>query len=201
MKPFLKTLFSLFAILGVTVGEVKSSTITDLGANRLSEVTVSAKMTDHQSIMSNPVVQDMHKAQGEFWSIPAPQVVLGVLPIGGVAEGVAWAGRGAKALFSGSKAAKAAIPQYTKSSLKLGQQMHKAYKVDLHNPSRQMFKEYRGISGIRPDFVDLSTKIIYELKPFNPRGIQMGTQQLNRYKTIFETKYPGTTWKTVLDLY
>jgi hypothetical protein len=104
MKLFLKTLFSLFAILGVTVGEVKSSTITDLGANRLSEVTVSAQMTDHQRIMSNPVVQGIHRAQGEFWDSPATQVVLDLLPVGGVA----WADRDAKALFSWSKAAKVA---------------------------------------------------------------------------------------------
>jgi hypothetical protein len=50
------------------------------------------------------------------------------------------------------------------------------------------------------DFVDLSTKTIYELKPFNPRGIQMGTQQLNKYKSLFEQRYGGT-WNTVLDFY
>jgi hypothetical protein len=89
--------------------------------------------------------------------------------------------------------------QYTKSSLKLGQQMHKAYKVRLENKITT-FKEFRGIKGIRPDFVDLSTKTIYELKPFNPRSIQMGTQQLSKYKFLFEQKYGGT-WNTVLDFY
>lgn len=54
--------------------------------------------------------------------------------------------------------------------------------------------------GVRPDFVDFGTKTIYELKPFNLRGIQMGTQQLNKYKSLFEQKYGGT-WNTVLDLY
>lgn len=86
--------------------------------------------------------------------------------------------------------------QYTKSSLKLGQEMHKAYKVGANG-----VKEFRGIKGIRPDFVDFSTKTIYELKPFNPRGIKRGTQQLNKYKSIFEKEYPGTVWKTVLDFY
>ena len=37
--------------------------------------------------------------------------------------------------------------QYTKSNLQLGLQMHKAYKIDLHNPSKQMFKEFRLHSG------------------------------------------------------
>jgi hypothetical protein len=107
MKLFFKISFFICSMV-ITVGEVKSSTITDLGANRLTGATVTAKMTDHQRIMSNPVVQNMHKAQGEFWDNPATQVVLGLLPIGGVAEGISWAGRGAKALFSGSKAAKVA---------------------------------------------------------------------------------------------
>ena len=63
------------------------------------------------------------------------------------------------------------------------------------------FKEFTGIKGIRPDFVDFGTKTIYELKPFNPRGIQLGTKQLNNYKSIFEREYPGTIWETVLEHY
>lgn len=61
-------------------------------------------------------------------------------------------------------------------------------------------KEFRGIPGIRPDFVDLSTKTIYELKPNNPRAIKQGLKQLEKYKTIFEQQRGGT-WKTVLDTY
>jgi len=78
--------------------------------------------------------------------------------------------------------------------------MHKGYKLAEHAPEFGRFKEFTGIKGIRPDFVDFGTKTIYELKPFNPRGIQMGTQQLNKYKSLFEQKYGGT-WKTVLDHY
>jgi hypothetical protein len=85
--------------------------------------------------------------------------------------------------------------QYTKSSLQLGQQMHKAYKVGANG-----VKEFRGIKGIRPDFVDFSTKTIYELKPFNPRAMQQGMKQLDKYKSLFEQNYGGT-WKTVLDTY
>lgn len=40
-------------------------------------------------------------------------------------------------------------------------------------------KEFRGIPGIRPDFVDFSTRTIYELKPFNPNAMWKGMNQLN----------------------
>jgi hypothetical protein len=89
--------------------------------------------------------------------------------------------------------------QYTKSSLSLGRQMHTGYKAGLAD-GVTTFKEFTGIKGIRPDFVDFGTKTIYELKPFNPRQIQLGTKQLNNYKSIFEQNYGGT-WKTVLDFY
>jgi hypothetical protein len=90
--------------------------------------------------------------------------------------------------------------QYTESSLALGREMHAGYKLSEHAPMLGRFKEFRGIKGIRPDFVDFEIKTIYELKPFNPRGIQMGMQQLNKYKSIFEQNYGGS-WKTVLDHY
>ena len=90
--------------------------------------------------------------------------------------------------------------QYTKSSLALGREVHAGYKVAEHAPALGRFKEFTGIKGIRPDFVDFGTKTIYELKPFNPRGIQLGAKQLNNYKSLFEQNYGGT-WKTVLDHY
>ena len=90
--------------------------------------------------------------------------------------------------------------QFTKSSLKMGRDIHKLYKADLHDPTKGLFKEFRDIKGIRPDFVDFNTKTIYELKPYNPANIKLGTQQLNNYKSIFEQKYGGT-WNTVLDFY
>ncbi|GAB3351388.1 hypothetical protein GCM10027566_09620 [Arachidicoccus ginsenosidivorans] len=89
--------------------------------------------------------------------------------------------------------------EFTKSSLKLGQQMHKEYKVE-DVVEGIAVKEYRGIPGIRPDFVNFSTKTIYELKPNNPRAIKQGYKQLAKYKGIFE-KQLGGTWKTVLDTY
>jgi Restriction endonuclease fold toxin 9 len=89
--------------------------------------------------------------------------------------------------------------QYTKSSLKLGQEMHKVYKAADVVEGVAM-KEFTKVPGIRPDFVNFATKTIYELKPFNPRQIQAGIKQLNNYKSLFEQKYGGT-WNTVLDHY
>jgi hypothetical protein len=90
--------------------------------------------------------------------------------------------------------------KYTKSTMKIGQEMHAAYKV-ADVVEGVALKEYRGIKGIRPDFVDFSTKTIYELKPFNPRAMKAGEKQLTNYKAAFEAAYPGTVWKTVLDTY
>jgi RHS repeat-associated protein len=89
--------------------------------------------------------------------------------------------------------------QYTKSSLALGREMHTAYKAGVAD-GVTTFKEFTKVRGIRPDFVDFGTKTIYELKPFNPRQIQLGTKQLNNYKSLFEQKYGGT-WNTILEHY
>lgn len=77
--------------------------------------------------------------------------------------------------------------------------MHTAYKAGLADDI-VTFKEFTKIKGIRPDFVDFSSKTIYELKPFNPRQIQLGTKQLNNYKLLFEQRYGGM-WNTVLNFY
>jgi len=77
--------------------------------------------------------------------------------------------------------------------------MHKAYKVGDVIEGIAM-KEYGGISGIRPDFVDFSTKTVYELKPYNPRAMKQGLKQLEKYKLLLEEKHGGV-WKTVLDTY
>ncbi|MCD0488054.1 hypothetical protein LPB86_07425 [Pedobacter sp. MC2016-14] len=93
--------------------------------------------------------------------------------------------------------------KYTKSSLKMGQKMHKAYKAELHNPAAKMFKEYVLPSGKRIDFLDAANGIIYELKPFNPRGIKAGKNQLNLYMKELESmpRFQGIEWKKVLDTY
>jgi len=88
--------------------------------------------------------------------------------------------------------------QYTKSSLKMGQEMHKAYKV-----GEDGVKEFRLPSGKRIDFLDINNRAIYELKPYNPRGIQQGQQQLQMYWRELQTipEYNGYKWRLILDLY
>ncbi len=93
--------------------------------------------------------------------------------------------------------------QYTKSSLQLGQQMHKAYHAG------KVGKEFRLLSGKRIDYLDIQNGIIHELKPFNPRAMKAGQNQLNMYLKELQSpamlqKYPefrGINWKTVLDTY
>ena len=51
-----------------------------------------------------------------------------------------------------------------------------------------MFEEsVRG--GNRLDFLDDASKIIYELKPFNKRGIRDGIKQLQRYSHLMGHGY------------
>ncbi len=88
---------------------------------------------------------------------------------------------------------------YTKSSLKLGRQMHKAYMANQVREGVRR-KEYRLPSGKRIDFIDLEKKIIYELKPYNPRAIKQGRKQLKAYKKEVE-KIFGKGWKTRLHVY
>lgn len=107
-----------------------------------------------------------------------------------------------KGLLKFSSAAKKAAPvvkAYTKSNLRLGQEMHKAYKVNDVIDGVAM-KEFRDILGIRPDFVDFRTKTIYELKPFNPKAMRQGWKQLYKYQKFFQQKY-GETWNFILDTY
>ena len=100
------------------------------------------------------------------------------------------------------EAAKAST-QFTKSSLKLGQQIHKAYHTG------KVGKEFRLLSGRRIDYLDIKNGIIYELKPNNPRAILQGQKQLLMYLQELQSpamlqKYPqfkGIQWKTVLDTY
>lgn len=91
---------------------------------------------------------------------------------------------------------------FTKSNLKLGQVMHKKYKIDLHD-DEYYIKEYRLPSGRRIDFLDIPNATIYELKPNNPRAIKMGMKQLERYKKELETmeRFKNVNWKIQLDVY
>jgi hypothetical protein len=80
-----------------------------------------------------------------------------------------------------------------------GRAAHRLYKAGIED-GITTFKEYRGIPGIRPDFVDFNTRTIYELKPNNPRQIANGHRQLERYRAAFERAH-GPGWNVVLDTY
>ncbi len=77
---------------------------------------------------------------------------------------------------------------YTKSNLKMGQEMHKAYKSKLVD-NINVFKEFKLPSGKRIDYIDFKTKTIYELKPYNLNGIKSGTKQLAGYLKEVEKEY------------
>ncbi|HEY8780098.1 MAG TPA: hypothetical protein VIM16_00640 [Mucilaginibacter sp.] len=81
----------------------------------------------------------------------------------------------------------------------LGRAMHTAYKADEVLPGVRM-KEFTLPNGLRVDFIDLEKKIIYELKPNNPRAIKAGYQQLGEYLKEVERVY-GKGFQTVLDKY
>ncbi len=57
-------------------------------------------------------------------------------------------------------------------------------------------KEFSKLSGIRPDYVDFDNNVIYELKPNNPRSINLGIKQLHRYNEAL-----GGGYTLVLELY
>ena len=94
------------------------------------------------------------------------------------------------------KSAEVAKP-YTKSNLKLGQEMHKKFHTGEYG------KEYRLPSGKRIDFLDIDNKTIYELKPFNPRAMKQGEKQLQNYVKELETmpEFQGWEWKTIIETY
>jgi methyl coenzyme M reductase subunit C len=95
----------------------------------------------------------------------------------------------------------ARMGKVTKSSIQLGQQMHKMYKAGSVLKNVRI-KEYviPKSGGKRIDFIDFGTKTIYELKPNNPRAISQGQRQLKEYKSLIEKQF-GSGWKTVLDTY
>ena len=86
---------------------------------------------------------------------------------------------------------------FTKSSLKHGQGVHKLYKID-----KVGAKEFREIKGIRPDFVDFENHRIYELKPYNPWSVRRGIKQLNKYqKSMQSYDLNNPYWETILEFY
>jgi len=106
---------------------------------------------------------------------------------------------GEKLILEGSVITTKSGVEFTKSTMQLGQEMHKAFKIE-NVIEGVAIKEFRGIPGIRPDFVDFATQTIYELKPYNPRALQKGIKQLDNYKYQIELNYGGM-WKMILETY
>ena len=49
---------------------------------------------------------------------------------------------------------------------------------------------------MRPDAIDFTNKIIYELKPYNKRSFNRALKQVEKYKEIL-----GGDWIIVIDMY
>ena len=86
----------------------------------------------------------------------------------------------------------------SKSSLRQGRQMHEVYKLGAKG-----VEEYVLPSKRRIDFLDIENKIIYELKPFNPRSMKRGIKQLHEYKRELEAmqRFKGQKFQMILNGY
>ena len=69
---------------------------------------------------------------------------------------------------------------FTKSTASAGSKIHKGYKKGKGFKSK--YKEYRGVKGIRPDYYN--GKMIFELKPYNPKSAKAGIKQLRKYNSL-----------------
>ena len=83
---------------------------------------------------------------------------------------------------------------YTRSSLRAGTYIHNGYKATTAFIKEE--KEVRLLSKLRPDYVDKTRKIIYELKPMNKRNVKKGIKQLMRYREEL-----GDEFEMILELY
>lgn len=84
------------------------------------------------------------------------------------------------------------------AATKRGKHMHKNW--DYGQNGTTIFKEF-SIPGVgRIDAVDFGNRIVYELKPNNPRAIRQGWKQLNKYVSALEELYGGE-WIKILEIY
>ena len=83
---------------------------------------------------------------------------------------------------------------YTRSSLRAGTYINNGYKATTAFIEEE--KEVRLLSKLRPDYVDKTRKIIYELKPMNKRNVKKGIKQLMRYREEL-----GDEFEMILELY
>ena len=192
MNLFLNILFFIIPIL-ITAEELQSSTVITIFQEEVSFLDGDvAGLVPGVGEAADGFNALIYLARGDRMNAALSGAAM--IPFAG------WAATGAKVGMKAVKGVKGGGVQYTKSSLQMGRKMHDAYKLSEHAPELGRFKEFRKVSGVRPDFVDFNTKTIYELKPFNPRGIQQGWDQLYRYQNAFQQKYGGT-WKIILEFY
>lgn len=59
---------------------------------------------------------------------------------------------------------------FTKSTASVGRKIYAGYKAT--DNFSKIRKEFREIKGIRTDYIDFTTRTIYELNPMNPRGFR-----------------------------
>ena len=82
----------------------------------------------------------------------------------------------------------------TKSTASAGRTIHKGYKTGYKRIEDMTKEAVKGKN--RLDFLDDVHKIIYELKPNNPREIKNGIQQLQRYNRAL-----GGGYSLILEIY
>ena len=86
------------------------------------------------------------------------------------------------------------------SKTDIGQAMHKWYDPikDTIEKSDKLLNEVLSDFGsqLRPDAVDFTNRIIYELKPYNKRAYKQAAKQAKRYADIL-----GGEWTIVIDMY
>jgi RHS repeat-associated protein len=93
--------YGIDAVTGNMLGYNSDGSITDMGANRLSGVTV--QLSRHEQIMSNPTVQKMHQTQARFLYGPEAMFVYSFLPVGGAAGAAGKIFSGASKVFKVAK--------------------------------------------------------------------------------------------------
>ena len=170
----------------------------------LPDVNITADMPDYLQNMYAAHYLGIYQAQNNFLNHPITQATVGIMT--GFINPSFFASR-ALVSTTAANAAKSTLSattkltkeglKYTKSNLKLGQQMHKAYHAG------EFGKEFRLPSGRRIDFLDINNQIIYELKPYNPRAIRQGQKQLQIYLKELQSmpRFQGYQWQTVIEFY
>ena len=70
----------------------------------------------------------------------------------------------------------------------------------LYNPGPTYNTRYTLPSGLRPDAVDFTNRVVRELKPNNPRAIARGKRQVQQYLNELQSLFGGT-WTSFVDTY